>query len=96
MKNFLLGLSLILSFACNADTVAFLKNKAGGLIMLTDSKCSDKKGLFAYGNDSNGTTFIGCWFVNDLFVFIRWETGDLKTYPIMDWTMMNNKPEKNL
>ena len=80
-------LLLALLFACSAQagTVAAMKNNAGGLIVLTDIKC-DKKSLVVYANTGNGQTAFGCWFADDNFVFIRWNDGEVRTYPFSDWT----------
>ena len=83
MKRFLLALALI--GAAHAGTVATMKNNAGGMIVLTDARC-DKKSLVVYANSDTGKTMFGCWFVDDNFVFIRWNDGEIKTYPFGDWT----------
>ena len=84
MKKLLLALSLVCCLS-NATTIATMKNEAGGLIVLTDSKC-DKNSRLAYGNDSSGNTVLGCWFTDDNFVFITWKDGSIKTYPFEIWT----------
>ena len=92
MKRILLGLSLALCGFCNADTVAYMKNNAGGVIVLTDVKC-DKNSFIVYGNTKDGTTITGCWFLDDNFVFVKWSSGDLKTYPFTAWTFKQKSYE---
>ena len=84
MKRLLLALILV-GYA-QAGTVAMMKNNAGGMIVLTDVKC-DKKSLVVYANADNGKTMFGCWFADDNFVFIRWNDGETRTYPLTDWTV---------
>ena len=85
MKKILLALIFFAS-AAGASTVAFMNNRAGGVIVLTDVKC-DKKSFVAYSNTSTGKTTMGCWFADDAFVFVRWADGDVSTYPFSEWTM---------
>lgn len=80
----LLALALVTSTA-GAGTVAMMKNSAGGVIVLTDVKC-DKKSLVAYANANTGKTMMGCWFADDNFVFIRWNDGEISTYPFTEWS----------
>ena len=84
MKRLLLALILVSS--AQAGTIAMMKNNAGGMIVLTDAKC-DKKSLVVYANAGNGQTMFGCWFADDNFVFIRWNDGDVSTYPFSEWTI---------
>lgn len=80
MKKFLLGFLLACSLA-HADTIATANNSSGGMIVLTNSKCTSRDGLVAYTNDSLGRTILGCWFAEDSFVFVAWNDGDVRTYP---------------
>jgi hypothetical protein len=89
MKKLLLVLSLVCSFA-HSETIATLQNGAGGIIVLTDVKC-DKNSRVVYSNDSGGNTWMGCWFFDDNFVFIKWSDGAIKTYPFNVWTFKNKK-----
>jgi hypothetical protein len=86
MKKLICTLALICSFA-HAGTVAQAFNGSGGLIVLTDTKCTAKEGLVAYANDSTGRTWMGCWFPEDSFVFITWSDGDIRTYPYSIFTV---------
>jgi hypothetical protein len=65
----------------HADTVATATNASGGMIVLTNTKCSNKTGMVAYTNDNVGRTTLGCWFAEDTFVFVAWSDGDVRTYP---------------
>ncbi len=90
MKKFVLMLALICTFS-HAGTVATALNIGGGLIVLTDDKCSGKEGLIAYTNDKTGRTTIGCWFPEDSFIFVRWSDGDIRTYPYEIFTVKQKK-----
>lgn len=84
MKGLFLALVFLVTTA-SAETVAFMKNNAGGVIVLTDQKC-EKKMYVTYANANNGQTMFGCWFADENFIFIRWSDGEVKTYPFHDWT----------
>jgi hypothetical protein len=91
MKKLLLVLALIAG-NCLADTVATMKNKSGGTIVLTDIKCKTQ-GLVAYSTNPNSNTALGCWFVDDNYVHIDWQPVGLISYEINVWTMAN-KPKR--
>lgn len=84
MKKLILSIFLVATTA-GAGTVAMMKNNAGGVIVLTDVKC-DKKSNIVYANAGNGQTSFGCWFIDENFVFVRWNDGEVRTYPFSDWT----------
>lgn len=78
---------LIIALLCGsayADTVATLRNKGGGLIVLTDVQTEGCKGFAAsvYATTEQNKTIWGCWFSDDLMVHVRWEDGDTRAYPI--------------
>ena len=78
---------LIIALLCGsayADTVATLRNKSGGLIVLTDVPTDTCKGFTAaaYATTENNKTLWGCWFSDDLMVHVRWDDGDTRAYPI--------------
>lgn len=85
MKKLLL--ILLLATTANADTIATAENNNGGLLVLTDVQCKEKKTLVAYSTNKNNQTLFGCWFLDDSFVFITWNDGDTRTYPFYIWNM---------
>jgi hypothetical protein len=94
MKKLLLALAFC-GFA-HADTVATLKNKAGGLIILTDvvtEQCRNFVGA-AYTTRSDNQTSWGCWFSDDMMVHIRWHDGDTRAYPIDSFTINEEAARK--
>lgn len=78
-------LILLLATAAHAETIATAQNDGGGIMVLTDIKCKDSKSLVAYSTTNNNKTLLGCWFLDDNFVFIIWNDGDVRTYPFGIW-----------
>lgn len=83
---------MVASMTANAKTIAESKNKGGGKIVLTDEICSDNKNLLAYSQVANASTLLGCWLTDDNFIHIRWDDGDLRSYPYNAWVMKPLKP----
>lgn len=83
MKKILLAVLLTLSLSVNAAVVAEAVNQGGGSIALTDVKCNSIQGAFiSYTYLSNGKSLMGCWVVETNRVFIKWDDGDLRSYPL--------------
>ena len=83
MKRLLLAALLILSLNVNAAVVAEAVNAGGGSVVLTDLKCTSiQNTLIAYTYISNGKSLMGCWTSEGNRVFIQWNDGDLRSYPI--------------
>ena len=85
--------ALLAVSAAHADTVATSVNDAGGLMVLSDVKCSGERNLFvAYTVvPSSSRTLMGCWTMDDNFIFIRWSDGDVRTYPFSMWDIKKKK-----
>jgi len=65
-----------------------MPNQGGGLISLTDTKCTTIKDTFiAYSNLPSGKSILGCWAADEDNVFIRWSDGDIRQYPIGSFAM---------
>jgi len=104
MKKILALLLLCLSAHANAEMVAWLANKGGGKIVLTNQVCVDPvtKERYeplkrAYNYDSSGGTSEGCFFVEDESVVVVWvePTGRTKSrYPLVNFTL-SEKFKKN-
>jgi len=85
MKRLLgLVLAAMTTVAAHADTVATLRNKAGGVIVLTDVTTDSCRGFVgaAYSTTSSNRTMWGCWFSDDLMVHIKWSDGDSTAYSV--------------
>jgi hypothetical protein len=83
MKRLLLAALLTLSLNVNAAVVAEAVNAGGGSIALTDLKCTSIQNTFiAYTYISNGKSLMGCWTSESNRIFIQWNDGDLRSYPI--------------
>ena len=77
--------------SASAESIAYLANKGGGRIVITDEACSNQKGKIAY-TTGNTDTILGCWFLDDLYVHIVWsDDGKLRSYPLENWTLMPKK-----
>lgn len=83
MKKLILIAALAASCAC-ADTVATLRNKSGGLIVLTDVQTDSCRGYAGsvYTTTDTNRSLWGCWFSDDTMVHVRWSDGDTRAYPI--------------
>jgi hypothetical protein len=102
MKNLLLGLFLV-SNVTNAWNVAWMPNKAGGKIVLTDEACKDNKTgksyntlkrLFMY--TSEGYTMEGCFYVSGDIVNTVWTNGQEMKYELIDFTLYEKRKGANL
>jgi hypothetical protein len=80
----------------NADTVATLQNKAGGVIVLTDVSTERCRGFAGavYATADNSQTYWGCWFSDDMMVHIRWADGDTRAYPLEKFTVNTETARK--
>jgi len=73
----------ILSLNASAAVVAETVNQGGGTIALTDAKCSKSQSTFvAYTYISTGQSLLGCWASEGNRIFIQWNDGDLRSYPL--------------
>ena len=72
-----------------ADTIGVLRNKAGGLIVLTDLRegCPRHPGAAYATTDSSNRTMWGCWYTDDLMVHIEWHDGDRTSYLLENFTI---------
>ncbi len=89
-KYILAALLAVYSQSVQARAVAYVENKAGHRIVITDQDCSHptyKKQ--AYALDAQGDSHAGCWRHDDKNVYILWL--DMPTpvaYPLILWTKM--------
>lgn len=91
MKKLLLVLLLAAGMA-HAGTVATTKNMSGGLAVLTDEPCTGRKNAWvAYSVYGGDKTLFGCWAMDDNFIFIRWEDGEVRNYPFDIWDVKTKK-----
>ena len=96
IKTFIAVMCIAASTAW-AGTVATASNKNGGIIVLSDGKCQGDKDLFvAYSTVENSRTLMGCWTMDDNFIFIRWNDGDVRTYPFEIWDVKTKKKGSSL
>lgn len=91
MKSIIAALALAATVA-TAGTVATTKNAAGAMAVLTDVRCEGSKNTFiAYTVYDGGKTLLGCWSMDDNFIIVRWDDGDLRMYPFHIWDLKTKK-----
>lgn len=83
MKKLIL-IAAIAASSVYADTVATLRNRSGGMIVLTDVQTDSCRGFAGsvYTTTDTNRTLWGCWFSDDTMVHVRWSDGDTRAYPI--------------
>jgi hypothetical protein len=72
--------------------IAEVVNAGGGSIALTDITCTKVVSTFvAYTYISNGKSLLGCWTADDQRVFIFWDDGDTRSYPLDSFRLPKKK-----
>lgn len=90
MKKLLLALMFVSSISF-ADIAATMNNKANGKLVLTSDTCAKYPTMYlAYSSMPNSPTLWGCWYSDKIYVHIRWDDGDYRTYPLEWWTVNMN------
>lgn len=95
MKHLLAILLMAAAFSANAETVATMPNRAGGITALTTSHSTRCQGQMrvAFGNSADGQrTLFACWTFADGFVFVTWADGTTSSYPLENFTLMEPSP----
>lgn len=87
MKKLLVLLALsILSLNASAEWVLRTQNKAGGEILLTNSKKGCPAGkLVAIARLPEGTVYGGCYNYDNDYIYVLWDSGDFKAYGWSGW-----------
>jgi hypothetical protein len=86
--NKLLCALLLLPLVATAKPIAETNNQGGGRIVLTNDKCNDPNFKLAYSQMNGASTLLGCWGMDNTFIHIRWYDGDLRSYPIEGFRMI--------
>ena len=95
MKMIKRMLLLALCFGtAQAETIAFVSNKGGGRIVITDdtNKTCPSNTRVAYTTTETNRTQTGCWTLDSLYIHILWSDGELRSYPLEAWEF--TKPSK--
>ena len=87
MNKLLIAL-LLLPLIAVAKPIAETNNQGGGKIVLTNDKCNDPNFKLAYSQMNGASTLLGCWGMDNTFIHIRWYDGDLRSYPIEGFRMI--------
>jgi hypothetical protein len=82
MKHTLILLAALLCGAAQAEVIASSPSKAGGRILLTDSKGNCEKGRLVLLTTKTGEYMTGCWQPYDDQVFVIYADGDSQLYPM--------------
>lgn len=85
---------LLLATNVSAAVIAEANNSGGGRLVLTDTPCTTNSGAVAYSTLATGRTLMGCWAVDDLYVHIRWQDNDLRSYPIEIWRLIDDNKDR--
>lgn len=102
MKHLIIALLITLPVTAQSDTLAWMKNKSGGRIVLTDAKCDTRRNSFiAHALSPNENGVRGCWLYSAEAVVIFWglDTGlETRVYEVADFTfsealLNTKKPE---
>jgi len=97
VKKILLAALLTLSLNASAAVVAETVNQGGGTIALTDVKCTRIQNTFiAYTYISNGQSLLGCWTSEGNRIFIHWNDGDLRSYPLEGFRQAGGRARNSL
>lgn len=75
--------------AAYAAIFAIGRNNAGGMMVLTDEKCNGSGGRVAYTELKDYPTLFGCWVYDGLMIHVRWNDGDVRSYPTDMWVIPN-------
>jgi hypothetical protein len=69
-----------------------MPNNAGGQIVLTDRKCSEKYPslMQMYARSGDGTTLNGCWALYDGYVHVSYDDRTERTYDPRMFVKMEN------
>jgi hypothetical protein len=64
--------------------IGYIKNRAGGQIVLATEKCSTEPDLqFAFVKDDGGKlSLTGCWRMIGEDIIIKWSDNDVFSYPV--------------
>jgi hypothetical protein len=88
MKKLILAALLAASTLAQAESVAYLENKAGGKIVLATNACYINGERFdpllsAWTHTKSGVVTTGCWVYEDAtdLVHVVWEDGERRVYP---------------
>jgi len=88
MKTLLIALILAFATTATAVDVAYIPNKSGGKIVLTNTDCKSG-GKLVFANVPSGKAISGCWFYTypDDHIRVLWSNSELYQYPLADLTL---------
>lgn len=97
MKKLLLILLLAAGMA-QADTIATMRNQAGGFIYLTNTQTKDCKpeGRVVYATSDGGGSTWGCWFLIDDMIHVAWDAGGTSAFKVTSFTLVKKNKGTDL
>ena len=90
MKKLIALLLLLVSLPSAATDIAYLRNRAGGVMTFTDASCYNRNlplAMHVYTVSPGGETGIGCWTYEDARFWVVWSDGTIYSYPLQDVTL---------
>ena len=98
MRRFILtGLMAILAIQADAEIIATMPNKAGGMMYLTNNttdRCKPLRAMFA--NNSDGKSIWGCWMIDEMIIHIKWDDGGTSAFPVDAFTLVKKNKGQDL
>ena len=92
MKSWIAVLLLAIAAQANAEKTLEIRNKAGGKIVLTGEPCPGSPALRRMMSTMpNNKTVLGCWVLINGEIHVRYDDGDLYTYPYEVFELVDTK-----
>lgn len=85
-KLILAAIAVALAVPAAAMEIGRFKNEAGGWVVFTDSPCDGGKTYMMYAYTGQATA-TGCWAAVNKELFVRWNDGTIRIYPMNGLTL---------
>lgn len=88
--------ALIYADNAHARDLAYMPNKAGGEIILTDvtSEGCPAGTLIILSRTREGDTLFGCWAYERPYIYVKWVDGEFSMFKLAEFTLFD-KPAEN-
>jgi hypothetical protein len=88
--------ALIYADNANARDIAYMPNKAGGEIILTDvtSEACPAGTLIILSRTREGDTLFGCWAYERPYVYVKWVDGEFSMFKLAEFRLSDKPVEK--
>lgn len=82
----ILTLALTVAVPAGAKDIAYVANREGGTIVLTDVPCT-KDTAVVYANSPSGRMLFGCWGTRREYIWVMWYPDQsMSMYPALSFT----------